>query len=319
LANKESALRDQLQGIAAQGASQPSKKTAIKAPYGADRVLVEIEDLAGLQSVKEFANQLVARHRLMRIRRGLGVSSEFLAPHLVFTGDPGTGKTTVARLMGRLYKGLGMLNRGHVVEVGRGDLVGLYIGQTAAKTRAVCEKALGGVLFIDEAYSLLGSERDYGHEAVETLLTFMENNRGKLAVIIAGYPAETEKLLDSNAGLRSRFDKTLVFANFTKQELLNIFVNQMASHQYLITNSALLDVGHYLESQLSSERPPNARTVRQMVEVVINEHAMVLARTPKPNLQQACMITSMSIPRAWGNGREISVSEVADLDLRLEG
>jgi AAA+ superfamily predicted ATPase len=275
--------------------------------------LSDIDSLVGLQSVKDFMHALVARRRFDGLRHDHGLPVTTVPPHLVFTGDPGTGKTTVARLFGRLYQGLGWLEKGHVVEVGRGDLVGGYIGQTALKTQKVCESALGGVLFIDEAYSLFGCDRDFGSEAVTTLLAFMENNRGKIAVIMAGYPTEMEQLLDSNAGLRSRFDTTVAFDNFTADELFLVFMNQLHGQEFSFTYSAVLDIIHKIRKDMEGDRPVNARSMRTMADELVTRHAVVTGQMSAPTLEQLRMITSLSVPKAWGEGRELVVAEFGDL------
>ena len=275
--------------------------------------LQQIDQLVGLGSVKKFAHGLVAQQHLVDLRNAHGLANEKVAPHLVFLGDPGTGKTTVARLVGRLYKELGLLPNGHVVEVERASLVGGYIGHTALKTRQMCEKALGGVLFIDEAYSLAVDGRDYGDEALATILTFMENNRGKLAVIVAGYPKQMDAMLDSNPGLRSRFDATITFDNYSPQDLLQMFVNSMHEQEYELTESALLDVEFMFSRAAASGLEMNARSVRGLVSEVLGCHADVMMGLGDPSLQQIKTITSLSIPPGWADGRPLTSSEIEDL------
>ena len=273
-------------------------------------VLPEIEALVGLQPVKEFAADLVGQEKLAELRRSYSLDTERIAPHLVFLGGPGTGKTTVARLMGRLYKQLGLLPEGHVVEVDRADLVGVYLGQTAIRTRELCEKALGGILFIDEAYSLQVNGRDYGDEALSTILTFMENNRGKLAVIVAGYPDQMNAMLDSNPGLRSRFDRTIVFENYPWRAVLDMFVERLSQQDYVLTHSALADVAFMLVREAHLESSDlNARSVRGFVDEVLKQHASMLLKISNPSLQQIRTITSLSIPPAWAQGRPLTSSE----------
>jgi hypothetical protein len=277
---------------------------------GLQSVLAQIDALVGLESVKTFARQLVAQQRLAELRKEHNLDTSMAPPHLVFMGDPGTGKTTVARLIGRLYRSLGLVRTGHVVEVDRGSLVGGYIGQTALKTKEVCNRAIGGVLFIDEAYSLAGSERDYGAEALVTLLAFMENNRGKLAVVIAGYPQQMETLLDSNPGLRSRFDTTLSFANYAPQELLQMLVRQVSEEGYEFTKSALADVAYKFVQETQAGNVLNARSVRILANELVAQHAMTLMSVASPTETQIKTITSLSVPEAWGRGRKMLPGEV---------
>jgi len=193
-------------------------------------LLGELDAMIGLQSVKDTIRTLVNQIQL-RQRRGRG---QVVAPHLLFLGPPGTGKTTVARMIGRIFNALGLLVQGHVVEVGRKDLVGGYIGQTAPKTAAQIEAALDGVLFIDEAYSLSRGDdgRDFGHEAIETLIQEMENRRGRLAVIAAGYPGSMAGFLAANPGLASRFTVHVDFPDYSDAELLDILAAMAAGEGY---------------------------------------------------------------------------------------
>jgi stage V sporulation protein K len=277
-------------------------------------VLEEIKGLVGLQSVKSFAHSLVAQKHLAELRRSHNLTSDAVAPHLVFLGDPGTGKTTVARLVGRLYKGLGLLPKGHVVEVERSSLVGGYLGQTALKTQQMCEKALGGILFIDEAYTLSVNGRDYGDEALATILTFMENNRGKLAVVVAGYPKQMDEMLDSNPGLRSRFDTTITFDNYAPHELMQMFMVQLRQQEYEITESAKADVAYVFARGVHSESDFNARSVRGLVSQVLSQHASVLMTLASPTEKQIKTISSLSIPAEWVVGRPLLSTELEELE-----
>lgn len=205
---------------------------------GLDDLLAELDGMIGLDEVKAQVRAMVAETRLDARRRKAGLPVGARSRHLVFTGNPGTAKTTVARLMGQLYRELGVLPSGHLVEVARPDLVAEYIGQTAPKTREVCERAIGGLLFIDEAYALVQSQAngsDFGAEAIAELLVQMENHREDLIVIAAGYPADMDRFLDANAGLRSRFGATVRFADYDDAQLAAIFTAMAGKQGYRLT------------------------------------------------------------------------------------
>ena len=247
-----------------------------------EQVFAELDKLVGLAPVKSTARGLAARQRLEAMRRRAGMRALVPSPHLVFTGNPGTGKTTVARLIGQLYKSLGMLPSGHLVEANRSTLVAGYVGQTALKTRQVCEEAKGGVLFIDEAYSLAGEHAyDYGREAIEELLTFMENNRGKIAVVVAGYPEQMAKFMDMNPGLKSRFDVTIPFPDYSDDELLQIFNVIARENQY---SSARVQnaVRHVIQSMPRGHGFGNAREMRKVFGEILDEHAIRVGKLDKP-------------------------------------
>lgn len=243
-------------------------------------VLAELNSLIGLDQVKREVAALAHAQTVGELRRAAGLAVYSPSPHLVFVGNPGTGKTTVARLVGELYASIGLLPSGHVIETDRAGLVAGYVGQTALKTRRVCEQALGGVLFIDEAYSLDGGDRDYGSEAVETLLTFMENHRNEFAVVVAGYPEEMRRFVDSNPGLRSRFDLTFAFADFTSAQLLQMFCTLAASNDYELTADALTRVRAVIDAWPRHRGFGNGREVRKLFSDVTRRHATLLADDP---------------------------------------
>ena len=246
------------------------------------QVLAELDTLVGLAPVKHVTRSLVARQRLEALRKGAGMKAVLPSPHLVFTGNPGTGKTTVARLIGQLYKSLGLLPRGHLIEANRSTLVGGYIGQTALKTRQVCEQAKGGVLFIDEAYSLAGGHaNDYGHEAIQELLTFMENNRGKIAIVVAGYPEEMAKFMNMNPGLKSRFDVTIDFPDYSCDELVEIF-NVIAGENDYDTARIQAPVRFLIDAMPRGRGFGNGREVRKLFGEILDVHAMRIGRLAQP-------------------------------------
>ena len=238
-----------------------------------------MDALVGLAPVKERVRALIAFLNVQQHREADGLRTPDLTLHFVFHGPPGTGKTTVARLIGEIFAALGLLVHGRVVETARQDLVGGYVGQTAIKTNAVIDGALGGVLFIDEAYSLDAiSGQDFGHEAIETLLVQMENDRDRLVVIAAGYPAEMGGFLASNPGLASRFSRTIEFPGFTPSELMQILASMVADTDYWLTPEATQATQGLLERRWQARDSSfgNARLVRNLVEESIQSQAVRL-------------------------------------------
>jgi stage V sporulation protein K len=211
----------------------------------AQSALAELDALEGLESVKTQMRDLIDQVKTFKIREAQNLRNPEMSQHMVFTGNPGTGKTTVARIVGKIYHALGILSKGHLVEVDRDDLVGQYIGHTAVKTKEVIEKAAGGVLFIDEAYSLKrdgSSSNDFGIEAIDTLNKAMEDLRGDLVVIAAGYKNEMKAFINANPGLRSRFRTYIDFEDYTGKELCDIFLRILKKNDYKITEDAFLKV-----------------------------------------------------------------------------
>ncbi|MBR1567499.1 MAG: AAA family ATPase [Lachnospiraceae bacterium] len=242
-----------------------------------DEILEELNSLIGLDSVKQDIQNLVNIIKVQKLREARGMKQPNISLHMVFSGNPGTGKTTVARLLANIYKGLGVLSSGHLVEVDRSNLVVGYVGQTATKTAQVIDDALGGVLFIDEAYTLTAKkgENDFGQEAVDTLLKAMEDHRDDLIVIVAGYPDLMEEFLNSNPGLRSRFNKYIFFADYTTEELIKILELNCKKQQYKMTRAAKNAATKYFEQKVHehSENFANAREVRNFMERAIAHQA----------------------------------------------
>lgn len=241
-----------------------------------EELLGELDALTGLRAVKNRVAELVNLQRVNRARISKGLEALGSGLNLVFLGEPGTGKTTVARLVAEIYGSLGLLERGHLVEVGRQDLVAQYVGQTAPKVQQAVETAFGGVLFIDEAYSLSqenSHSNDFGSEAVATLIQLMENNRDKLAVFVAGYERQMNTFLDSNPGLRSRFTNTLVFEGYTQDEMVEITLEMIRNLELKVSDQvigALSD--HYSKADYSGSAG-NGRYARNLVDKMISNMA----------------------------------------------
>ena len=242
----------------------------------------ELDDLIGLESVKKEVRSLANFVKLQKQREAKGLKTAKVSYHLVFYGSPGTGKTTVARIIGRIYKDLGVLKKGHTVETDRSGLVAKYLGQTALKTDTVVQQAIHGVLFIDEAYALVpedGNGQDYGQEAISTLLKRMEDYRDSLVVIIAGYRNEMQRFIDSNPGLQSRFNRYIDVPDYTGAELTDIFKMYMKKNQYTLAP----DAENYLREQLDyavahkDRNFGNARFARNVFEKSIQQQANRLA------------------------------------------
>ncbi|MBO4660468.1 MAG: AAA family ATPase [Prevotella sp.] len=238
----------------------------------------DLDELIGLNSVKEEVRTLANFVRLQKQREAKGLKTAKISYHLVFYGSPGTGKTTVARIVGRIYKDLGVLKKGHTIETDRSGLVAEYMGQTAMKTDSMVARALDGVLFIDEAYSLVpenGNGSDYGQEAISTLLKRMEDYRDRLVVIIAGYKNEMQRFIDSNPGLQSRFNRYIDFPDYSGDELAEIFKMYMKKNQYELTPEA----ERYLKEQFNyavahkDRNFGNARYARNVFEKTIQQQA----------------------------------------------
>ena len=246
-----------------------------------EELLAELDSLVGLTTVKEDIHSLLNFIKVAKLREERGMKMPKVSYHLVFTGNPGTGKTTIARLVAKIYKQMGLLPQGQLVEADRSSLVAGFVGQTAIKTKEVIDSAMGGVLFIDEAYALASEETDdaYGREAIETILKNMEDHRDKLVVIVAGYTELMKQFIDSNPGLKSRFNKYIFFPDYTGEEMYQIFERFCKSNGYTIEEEA----GKFLQEELNAmyenrgEDFGNARTVRNIFEKAISFQANRIA------------------------------------------
>jgi Holliday junction resolvasome RuvABC ATP-dependent DNA helicase subunit len=246
--------------------------------------LAELDVLIGLSGVKTEVKGLINLIKMSQVRQQMGLPMPPMSRHLVFAGPPGTGKTTVARLYGSVLKELGILAKGHMIEAARADLVGQYIGSTAIKTTELINKAMGGVLFIDEAYTLStgsgGNGPDFGQEAIDALMKMMEDHRDEIVVIVAGYSQLMEQFLDSNPGLASRFTRTVEFPNYSVEELVTITTNLCRKHYYELTDEAVEALTTYFERTPKGATFGNGRVARKLFEAMVNNQASRLALVP---------------------------------------
>ena len=263
-----------------------------------EELLAKLDKLVGLESVKTEIRTLVNVARVREMRRKEGLKVPPAGYHMVFVGPPGTGKTTIARLLGAIFHALGLLSKGHLTEVDRAELVAGYVGQTAIKTDKVVQEALGGVLFIDEAYSLSpdNSDQDFGREAIETLLKLMEDHREDLVVIVAGYRDRMETFLESNPGLRSRFTRFIDFPDYTPEELTLIFTRMTEEDGYVLAEGALDAAMGILnrEYELRKENFGNGRLVRNLFERSLTSQANRLVGGT-PSRSDLCTLTASDI------------------------
>ena len=264
----------------------------------------ELDELIGLGKVKDEVRTLANFVKVQKQREAQGLKIPKMSYHLVFTGSPGTGKTTVARIVARIYKDLGVLKKGHTVETDRGGLVSGYMGQTALKTDSLINSALDGVLFIDEAYALVpedGNGSDYGQEAISTLLKRMEDDRDRLVVIIAGYSKEMKRFIDSNPGLQSRFNRYIEFPDYSADELLQIFEVSMKKYEYHFGEGAKEHLQRYFENKVAHKDANfgNGRLVRNVFEKSLERQANRLASVRNATTDQLTLITLEDLQKSF--------------------
>ncbi|MFJ8005349.1 right-handed parallel beta-helix repeat-containing protein [Streptomyces fagopyri] len=261
-------------------------------------VLGELDTLVGLESVKREVRALTDMIEVGRRRQEAGLKAASARRHLVFTGSPGTGKTTVARLYGEILASLGVLEKGHLVEVSRVDLVGEHIGSTAIRTQEAFDRARGGVLFVDEAYALSpeDSGRDFGREAIDTLVKLMEDHRDAVVVIVAGYTAEMERFLTVNPGVASRFSRTITFSDYIPEELLRIVEQQAEEHEYSLGAGASEALLKYFTAIPKGPAFGNGRTARQTFEAMVERHAGRVAQLDEPSTDDLTLLYADDLP-----------------------
>jgi Holliday junction resolvasome RuvABC ATP-dependent DNA helicase subunit len=282
-------------------AVQPQSIEPEDAPRPLEDLLAELDALVGLERVKADVRQLINFLKVQKMREEQGMRGLTTSRHLVFYGNPGTGKTTIARLLAQIYRTLGILRRGHLVETDRGGLVAGYVGQTALKVKEVVERALGGVLFIDEAYALTsGGGNDFGQEAVETLLKLMEDHRDDLIIIVAGYTERMQEFLDSNPGLRSRFSKHLHFDDYDPAQLTRIFQTFCRKADFALSPAADTELAKIfaLLTNCRDETFGNARLARNLFETTVNKQANRIVSLPAIDKTILAAIEAADIPTA---------------------
>jgi hypothetical protein len=296
---KEHSPRDDGAKAQAVAASDEPAEEALAPPRPLEELLAELDALVGLERVKADVRQLINFLKVQKLREEQGLKSLPASRHLVFYGNPGTGKTTVARLLAQVYRTLGVLRRGHLVETDRAGLVAGYVGQTAIKVKEATTRALGGVLFIDEAYTLTGGgSNDFGQEAVETLLKMMEDHRDDLVVIVAGYTGRMQDFLDSNPGLRSRFNKHIRFDDYGVEQLARIFQTFCHKADFRVTADAERELASVFGVLTASRNETfgNARTARNLFEATVSKQANRLVALPKVDKEILSTIEAADIP-----------------------
>lgn len=300
---QENAQKDKDAPIMPASPKEKEQKIESDAPVREDMEALqkELDGYIGLENVKKEVRSLINIAQVYQKRRENGLPTADMSLHMVFSGNPGTGKTMIARLMARVYYSLGILSKGQLVEVDRSGLVAGYVGQTAIKTSKVLEKAAGGVLFVDEAYTLIsGSENDFGQEAVDTILKAMEDNRDDLIVIVAGYTDLMHDFIESNPGLRSRFNRYLEFSDYTPEEMLEIFRGNCKKSSYEPQEAAQEKLLKYFTGMTAAHRRTfgNARGVRNVFERILSCQANRLAQKETVTREDLMQILEQDVTAA---------------------
>ncbi len=305
-----------------QNASKPEKNSEPNEEE-LKEALAELNELIGLSEVKTQINDWVKQIQIFQVRKERGLPIPPITYHMVFTGNPGTGKTTVARLIAKIYHALGIIRENKLKEVGREDLVAAYVGQTAIKTKEVITEALGGILFIDEAYTLKKEGNDFGQEAIDTLLKVMEDQRDEIAVIAAGYEDDMKKFINANAGLKSRFKNFINFADYNGSDLNKIFLMNCKKRKYVLTDEAKEMVKKYLKDLYDNRGANfgNARDVRNLFENVVTRQAVRLSKETNITDEALCTIIpdDLGFKTIEKDNKELSKDEeIIKLTIRLE-
>lgn len=285
------------------GEGGEKKEEELPPPEDIKDLKAELDSYVGLAEVKKEVGNLINMATVFKRRQEAGLPTTDFSLHMVFTGNPGTGKTMIARLMARIYRSLGILSKGQLVEVDRSGLVAGYVGQTAIKTQQQIQKALGGVLFIDEAYALNGkSDNDFGQEAIDTVLKAMEDNRDDLVVIVAGYDELMEQFIHSNPGLESRFNRYLHFDDYSTDEMVDIFKMQCKKGSYVLADGVEAEVREFIDeaNDAGGITFGNARGVRNLFEQILTEQANRLAQKDEFTKEDLMTITAEDVFHARG-------------------
>ena len=282
-------------------AEKPEQKEEIPPKEKIEDLLAELDGYVGMDAIKEEVRSLINMVQVYKLRRENDLPTTDMSLHMVFSGNPGTGKTTVARIMARIYHSLDILSKGQLVEVDRSGLVAGYVGQTALKTQKVIEKAMGGVLFIDEAYALNGkSENDFGQEAIDTILKAMEDHRDDLVVIVAGYTELMDRFIHSNPGLESRFNRFLMFEDYTPEQMVAIFKMQCKKGCYVLAEGTEELVRDFISEESADDSFGNARGVRNLFEHILVAQNNRLAKMEQVTREDLMQILPEDVLRARG-------------------